>query len=167
MTRGDFIECLWAVRWRVVSCFCSVSAHILQRAIGYENPSVFIHLRKARRSKSHVFLPKCQGQSVPCQTNMENKPEELQLCFKTRDSFEAILAHKPWPHLSVSCYGELDAWTHINTNACTQMHAHECMQTPFWLISGMVWWLVQKLEEWVISLSNKRSVLYLYGQCNN
>lgn len=80
---------------------------------------VLIHSRKARRSKSHVFLPKCQGQSIPCQTNMENKPEELQLCFKTRDSFEAILARKPWPHLSVSCYGELDAWTHINTFACT------------------------------------------------
>lgn len=100
-------------------CYCTVLAHILQGAIGYQQPLILIHSRKAWRSKSHVFLPKCQGQSVPCQTNMENKPEELQLCLKTRDSFEAILAHKPWPHLSVSCYGELDAWTHINTNACT------------------------------------------------
>lgn len=100
-------------------CYCTVLAHILQGAIGYQQPLALIHSRKAWRSKSHVFLPKCQGQSVPCQTNMENKPEELQLCLKTRDSFEAILAHKPWPHLSVSCYGELDAWTHINTNACT------------------------------------------------
>lgn len=56
--------------------------------------------------RCHVFLPVCQGQCVPCQTNMENKSEELQLCFKTRGSFEAILAHKPWPHLAVSCYGE-------------------------------------------------------------
>lgn len=95
------------------------SAHILQGAMGYLQPLILIHSRKAWRSKSHVFLPKCQGQGIPCQTNMENKPEELQLCLKTRDSFEAILARKPWPHLSVSCYGELDAWTHINTYACT------------------------------------------------
>lgn len=57
----------------------------------------------------HVFLPLCQGQSVPRQTSMENKPEELLLCLKTRGSFEGVLAHKPWPHLAVSCYGELDA----------------------------------------------------------
>lgn len=82
-----------------------VQAHILQRAMGYLQPLILIHSREARRSKSHVFLPKCQGQSIPCQTNMENKPEELQLCLKTRESFEAILARKPWPHLSVSCYG--------------------------------------------------------------
>ena len=80
---------------------------MLQRAIGYQPPLTLILSGKAFCSKSHVFLPKCQGQSVPCQTNMENKPEELQLCLKTRDSFEAILAHKPWPHLSVSCNGEL------------------------------------------------------------
>lgn len=97
----------------------AVSAHILQGAIDIQQPLFLIHSRQAWRSKSHVFLPKCQGQRVACQTNMENKPEELQLCLKTRDSFEAILAHKPWPHLSVSCYGELDAWTHINTNAST------------------------------------------------
>lgn len=82
-----------------------------------QQPLGLIHSRSARRSKTHVFLPKCQGQSVPCQTNMENKPEELQLCVKTRGSFEATLAHQPWPHLSLSCYGELDAWTHTNTAA--------------------------------------------------
>lgn len=115
-----FYQCLEAVRCQIVHCccYCTVpSSHTLQRAMGYQQALGLIHSRKAWRSKSHVFLPKCQGQSVPCQTNMENKPKELQLCVKTRGSFEAILAHKPWPHLSLSCYGELDAWTHINTIA--------------------------------------------------
>lgn len=114
-----FYQCLEAVRCQIVHCccYCTFPSHTLQRAIGYQQALGLIHSRKAWRSKSHVFLPKCQGQSVPCQTNMENKPKELQLCVKTRGSFEAILAHKPWPHLSPSCYGELDAWTHINTIA--------------------------------------------------
>lgn len=79
----------------------------------------------------HVFLPLCQGQSVSCQSNMENKPEELQLCFKTRGSFEAALARKPWPHLAASCYGELAAWWEGHThNFMLTCQVYVKQQTP-------------------------------------
>lgn len=63
----------------------------------------------------HVFLLMCQGQSGARQADMENKPEELQFCFATRDSIEALLAHKAWSHLAASCHGHV-------VGACTCVH---------------------------------------------
>lgn len=116
-------------RWhRFSTCFC-----LTQRGgngHGHWQPLARPHGVQSS-GRCHVFLPLCQGQSVSRQTNMENKPEELQLCFKTRGSFEAVLAHKPWPHLTVSCYGELGAWWeqggnggHTHKHTHTQLYAH-------------------------------------------
>lgn len=110
----------WVLRWPLAlnpKCFCRTQ----RWELGAGTDSHYARTNGVQSTgKCHVFLPLCQGQSIPCQTNMENKPEELQLCLKTRSSFEAILAHKPWPHLGVSCYGE--QWggcTHIHTTACS------------------------------------------------
>lgn len=99
---------------RCPTCFCLTRRGRWVRALACPNGV-------QSSGRCHVFLPLCQGQSVPCQANMENKPEELQLCFKTRGSFEAVLAHKPWPHLAVSCNGRL-------VGAHTRKHTHKQLQ---------------------------------------
>lgn len=64
--------------------------------------------RRSKRCPVGVMFscPSARVKAFHARPIWKKKLEELQRCFKTRGSFEGILAHKPWPHLAVSCYGD-------------------------------------------------------------
>lgn len=97
---------------------------LLQRSISYpaEGDRLPAGSRPYPFTQSMAFKESCFPAKVPgskCSMPDQHgkQAQRAAAMCKNKKLLWAILAHKPWPHLSLSCYGELDAWTHINTIA--------------------------------------------------